>query len=110
MEFCFVKDLRDLTRGYGNIPEPPAGAPVYPGWGKEDWLLVPGTRFDSTGNRIGSGKGYYDRFLKTVSTPRWGVAWEHQISETPWVPELWDVPMDGLFTEKRILPFKSFPE
>ena len=28
-------------------------------------VLVPGVCFDQTGHRVGYGKGFYDRFLKT---------------------------------------------
>ena len=35
-----------------------------------DVVLVPGMAFDGDGNRLGRGKGYYDRFLKSLSHPR----------------------------------------
>jgi 5-formyltetrahydrofolate cyclo-ligase len=35
-----------------------------------DAVLVPGMAFDGDGNRLGRGKGYYDRFLKSLSHPR----------------------------------------
>ncbi len=47
------------TRG---IFQPPASAPVLAP-AAIDIMLVPGLAFDVSGNRLGSGKGYYDRYL-----------------------------------------------
>ena len=50
-----------ITNSYG-IPEPKEGNEMSPEL--IDLVIVPLLYFDKTGNRVGYGKGYYDRFLK----------------------------------------------
>ncbi len=46
-----------------------------------DLVIVPGVAFDKQGNRLGRGKGYYDRFLKNLppQTPTIGLAFSFQV-------------------------------
>jgi 5-formyltetrahydrofolate cyclo-ligase len=64
-------------------------------------VLVPGIAFDSCGNRIGYGKGYYDEFLKGIRGIKIGCCYSWQVLETITCSEH-DVPMDYLLTEKYI--------
>ena len=59
-----------------------------------DCVIVPGLAFDKNGNRLGQGKGWYDRFLEKNNVPqKIGVCFMEQICET--VPvDLNDVQMD----------------
>lgn len=60
---CVVTD--DTTIFEANkfgIDEPIDGLPMFPE--EIDMVFVPLLAFDKTGNRVGYGKGYYDRFLK----------------------------------------------
>jgi len=60
-----------------------------------DLVIVPGIAFDKKGNRLGRGKGCYDRFLKRVpkDTPSIGLAFEFQI--LPTIPaKMHDVSVD----------------
>ncbi len=56
-------------------------------------IIVPGVAFDKAGNRMGRGKGYYDRFLNSIKALKIGVCFEEQVVH--FVPgEAHDVPMD----------------
>lgn len=66
-------------------------------------VLVPGLGFDESGNRLGRGGGYYDRFLATIQqqTPDVaiiGVCWSQQVVETVPAGPL-DVAVHMLLTE-----------
>jgi 5-formyltetrahydrofolate cyclo-ligase len=52
----------DLRPGRFGVLEPGAGCPVVP-FSALDLVLVPGIAFDIAGNRLGRGRGFYDRML-----------------------------------------------
>lgn len=64
-----------------------------------DVIVVPGVAFDHNNNRMGRGRGFYDRLLK--STPqayKVGVAFNFQFFDT--IPtESFDVPMNCVIVE-----------
>lgn len=66
-------------------------------------IIVPGLAFDSSGNRLGRGKGYYDRYLGSLpdsNVKRIGVCWSFQlVDKIPVFPH--DVAMDCIVTEKE---------
>ncbi len=73
-------------------------------------VLVPGLAFDACGNRLGRGKGFYDRLLSTLSpeTVSIGLAFECQIFEhIPTEPE--DVSVDFIVTEDRMISAEVSP-
>lgn len=66
-----------------------------------DLYIVPGLAFDRQGNRLGRGKGYYDRLLSGVTAPKIGLAFDVQlVAEVPHT--LYDVPMDLVVTERGV--------
>lgn len=67
-------------------------------------VLVPALAFDRRGHRLGYGKGFYDRFLKTVGAAhRIGLAYSFQVSERDFVPSAWDEAVDWVVTEDFVL-------
>lgn len=67
-------------------------------------IIVPAVAYDRKGNRLGRGKGFYDRLLSATQAVKIGVGYEFQlIDEIPIEPH--DVPMDMVITQyTRITP------
>lgn len=66
MNFYRILDPTELENGYKGIPEPSTYNERYEyseQTAEKTLLLMPGVAFDNYRNRIGYGKGYYDRFL-----------------------------------------------
>ena len=60
-------------------------------------VLVPGIAFDMHFDRIGYGKGHYDRFLSKLSCPFFGVGFKEQLTEKPIETAAHDIPLTELF-------------
>ncbi|MCI5064878.1 5-formyltetrahydrofolate cyclo-ligase [bacterium] len=96
----------EVEPGIYGIPEPleGGGVPFHPAVDGEDTvILVPGLAFDKLGNRIGRGKGYYDRFLGQagmLQALRIGVCWELQIVERI-SPDIHDIPVHAVCAEEE---------
>lgn len=63
IEPIFIKNLEELISGKYGIPEPSDKGEIVKS-SKIDLIIVPAVVYDKFGNRIGFGKGYYDKFLK----------------------------------------------
>lgn len=74
--------------------------PEYTDLNSVQMIIVPGVAFDRHNNRMGRGRGFYDRLLKsTPNAYKVGVAFNFQMVEL--VPtEEFDVPMNAVITEK----------
>ena len=86
-----IKDLqRDLTKHRFGFLEPKDTLEQVPIQVIET-ILVPALSFDHTFNRIGYGKGYYDRLLiKALHTKSIGLIYREQLSNIPLPTDLWD--------------------
>jgi 5-formyltetrahydrofolate cyclo-ligase len=64
---------------------------------KIDLVIVPGVAFDRKGNRLGRGKGMYDRMLQKIKAHKIGICFPYQlVDEVPF--EDHDVPVDEVLT------------
>lgn len=99
MEFFYITDVKELQKGYCGIMEPSTNLLATE---KEALIIMPGVAFDKNRNRIGYGKGFYDRYIashgnfKTI-----GIAFECQITDE--IPaDAFDYRPDILITEEHI--------
>lgn len=68
-------------------------------------IVVPAVAYDRRGNRLGRGKGFYDRLLATTRATKIGVGYEFQLlDEIPSEPH--DVPMDYVITQSMTIHIK----
>jgi 5-formyltetrahydrofolate cyclo-ligase len=97
---CRVQNLRtEIAAGQFGIREPVPSCVEIP-FGRLDLVFVPGVAFDLRGNRLGRGKGFYDRLLAEIRGVKCGVALDEQIVDE--VPSgKMDVPLDFILTPAR---------
>ena len=98
--FFMPKDMEDFQEGNFHVMEPRSRDNPFAGG--EAVVFVPGSVFDRSGNRMGYGKGYYDRFLAgRKDLYKIGICYDFQ-----WQDKIscqkWDVPMDAIISEKGI--------
>lgn len=70
-----------------------------------DIIIIPGVAFDRLKNRIGFGKGYYDRFLESFNNDnilKIGICYDFQLLES--IPQDYhDVKMNIIITESEVI-------
>lgn len=95
----YISCLDDLKKGAYGIYEPDV---IYKAKLDDiDLILVPGIAFSKSGDRIGFGKGYYDKLLQNFSGKKVGICYDFQVIES--VPaSKHDIKMDMIVTEERI--------
>lgn len=105
------------------IPEPKASPRQTLKALELDLLLLPLVAFDSKGNRLGMGGGYYDRTLAHLNRQKgWRrpriIGLAHELQRVDGLKNnAWDVPLDGIITDQCLYPvstdarsaFSSYP-
>jgi 5-formyltetrahydrofolate cyclo-ligase len=94
-------DDRTMEVDEHNLRTPRSGRLVMPSL--IDLVIVPGLAFDTSGNRLGRGGGFYDRFLARLrpGTARIGVCFDLQIIDRiPHVEQ--DMAVDLVATDRRL--------
>ena len=103
LSFHRVTSSDTLEIGFGDVQQPTESAESL-SVGKIELFLVPLVACDRQGNRLGFGKGYYDRALADAPGYKLGIGFHCQLVDH--VPfEYYDVPMNGFISEEGLIQF-----
>lgn len=69
-------------------------------------VIVPAVAYDRRGNRVGRGKGFYDRLLADTRATKVGVGYDFQLIDEEIPAERHDVAVDVVITESRRIVIK----
>ncbi len=105
MTHFLLTDSTKIKKNHYNIPEPVDGIEITDD--KIDVVFIPLLAFDKKGNRIGYGKGFYDRFLANCKpeTIKIGLSFFEAEEEISHVLES-DIQLDFCVTNYQIHSFK----
>ena len=85
----------ETKKGIFGIEE--SKGPLFTDYATIDLAIIPGMAFDKNGNRLGRGKGYYDRLLPKLNCKKIGICFSFQYLDS--IPcEKHDIPMDEIIT------------
>ena len=99
MEFFVVPNLEKLEKGRFDIMEPKDSCKKAE---NVDCILVPTVGISKSGDRLGYGSGYYDKFLSSTDAIKISLTYSKQIVK--FVPsESHDIKIDLIITEDEII-------
>lgn len=99
IDFYYIDSMDDLTEGAFGIKEPDVKKCRRINDFRNSVLVTPGLGFSPDGNRIGYGRGYYDRFLSTYKGVAVGLCYNTLVKLNIPVEET-DCKVNMLITEK----------
>lgn len=99
LEIRYFENIGRLNPGESFGILEPVGA-LWTELDKIDAVIVPGIAFDGENNRLGRGKGYYDKVLKRTCACKIGVCFDFQFIECVPTDE-YDVRMDKVIVSKK---------
>lgn len=101
MAFYLIESLDELSVGTFGVREPVPACPEVIDF-KNSLAVVPGLCFDMHGNRLGYGRGYYDRFLKIYTSLSVGLCYNSLVKNNIPVND-YDKKVALLITEEGII-------
>ncbi len=108
LDFRAVHSSTDLRPGHFGIPEPQGAERFVPPQSAAAIVFVPGLAFSASGQRLGRGGGFYDRFLASTGpgVTAVGLAYSFQVMER--LPqEPWDQRLAYVVTERAVFDART---
>lgn len=102
MDFYYINSINDLYVQSFGIREPDINKCKKIDNLSNSIIILPGLTFDKNGNRLGYGKGYYDRFLQNHSLLSVGLCYDDFIVDTIPTNE-YDKKVDIIVTDKNVI-------
>lgn len=96
MEFYEIQSFDDLDKGCFDVLEPITTQIVKPE--DIDLMIVPIVAYDQQLNRVGYGKGYYDRYMPKCHCHKIGLAYSYQ-EVNHILEDSFDIQLDEILTE-----------
>jgi len=106
MTHILLTEETKIKKNSYNIPEPISGEEISSH--KIDVVFIPLLAYDRNGNRVGYGKGFYDKFLSECRDKviKVGLSFFHPENEIDDIYEE-DIPLDYCITPDTIYKFKK---
>ena len=102
MSFYVIHSVDELENGYFGVKEPvPENCEMLTDF-ENSVCIVPAFLFDSSGYRLGYGKGFYDRFIAKYPGKTVGICYDENVIASL-MHGKYDRTVDYIITEKQIL-------
>jgi 5-formyltetrahydrofolate cyclo-ligase len=103
MKHILLQENTTISISEYGIPEPLEGIEI--ATSQIEVVFVPLLAYDSKGNRVGYGKGFYDRFLSQCSKDVIIVGLSFFEAEDRIETNATDIPLDFIVTPEKIMSF-----
>ncbi len=108
MQHFLLTDNTKIATNKWGIPEPVGGIEIIPE--QIEVVFIPLLAFDQLGNRLGYGKGFYDRFLAQCAPTTLKVGLSFFDAEPQKIPvHTNDIPLDYCITPQQTYSFQGTP-
>ena len=104
LDWAVADDSTQVAEGLFGLPEPQGEVLGPIAVNDVDLMIIPAAAIDSTGTRLGWGRGYFDKTIGSMEKcpPVYAVIYDSEILDS--LPrEMHDQPVDGIVTPSRIL-------